>query len=127
MAIDGVDGTPGQAAESDRVEIRSLDFTFRAPDDDGAMARYDALFSFCDAGCGPCYLVYCDEKPDEDGEVGTYASIVCDPSQLDRAQAQVESGSVPKKPPVVDLAVIEEPEGWDLVEQALALVDSEEG
>ena len=127
MAIDEPGIAMGGAQGADRVEIRSLDFTFRAPDDDGAMARYDALFSFCDAGCGPYYLVYCDEKPDEDGEVGTYASIVCDPSQLDRAQAQVESGSVPKKLPVVDLAVIEEPEGWDLVEQALALVDSEEG
>ena len=125
MAIDGVDGTPGQAAESDRIEICSLDFTFRAVDDDGAMARYDALFSFRDAEDGTCYLVYCDEKPDEDGEVGTYASIACDSAQLERAQTQVESGSVPKKPPVVELAVIEDDGGWDLVEQAMALVDSE--
>lgn len=126
MAIDEPGIAMGGAQGADRVEIRSLDFTFRAPDDDGAMARYDALFSFRDAEDGTCYLVYCDEKPDEDGEVGTYASIACDPAQLERAQTQVESGSVPKKPPVVELAVIEADGGWDLVEQAMALVDSEE-
>lgn len=113
-------------SDSELVEVRSLDFTFRALDDDGILARYDALFSFVDTEEGSCYLVYCDEEPDSVGEVGTYASLVRDPSQIDRAQMQVEGGSIPKKPPVVDLAVIEDDRGWELVEHAMELVDSED-
>lgn len=128
MSFDEPSGGISDAAASDggRVEVRSLDFTFRALDDDGVLVRYDALFSFVDTEDGSCYLVYCDEEPDSADEVGTYASLVCDPSQIDRAQMQVEGGSVPKKPPVVDLAVIEDDQGWELVEHAVELVDSED-
>ncbi len=117
---------PDPAAAAAEVEVHAHDFAFRAPDDDGAMARYDALLSFTAAPGQTCYLVYADAAPDGGGEVGTYASVACEPGQLDRAQAQVDGGCVPRKPPVLDLRPIEDPWAWELVERVLDLVDAEE-
>lgn len=117
---------PDPSAAAAEAEVRAHDFTFRAPDDDGAMVRYDALLSFTAAPGKTCYLVYADAVPDDDGEVGTYASTVCDPGCLERAQAQVDGGCVPKKPPVFELRPVEDPWARELVGRVLDLVEAEE-
>lgn len=108
------------------ADIEAFDFTFRAPDQDGAMCRYEALFSFADDATGRVFLVYADEKPAEDGEVATYASLACEPAELQTAQAAVDAGARPKKPPVVALAEFEDAGDWKLVDEALDLVEQEE-
>ncbi len=110
----------------DGIDLLSCDFTFRAPDNGGAYARYDALFAFVAEESGAAYLVYADAVPDERGEVGTYASQVLDLGQVERATAQVEAGCTPRKPPVLDLAAIEDEAVWDLVGRVLAAVEAEE-
>lgn len=108
------------------VDIEALDFTFRAPDPDGAMCRYEALFSFVDDASGRVFLVYADEQPGQDGEVATYASLACEPEALQAAQAAVDAGARPKKPPVVALEEFEDEADWKLVDEALDLVEQEE-
>lgn len=104
---------------------RAYDFVFRATDDEGSLVRYEALFAYGDVERDMCYLVYADVAPDEAGEVGTYASIVVDEGQVERAAAQFESGSAPKKPPVIELAPIEDPQVWAEVERVLDEVEDE--
>lgn len=84
------------------------DFAFRNMDEEGVMCRYDALLSFSLEPDGPVYLVYTDLVSDADGDEATYCSILCDPQQAEKAQFAVEHGSTPKKPPVLDLADIDE-------------------
>ena len=110
----------------DQDELRACDFAFRAPDDDGVMTRFDALFGYFHAASGTWYLVYTDANPDENDEVGTYASIVRDADELERAIALSESGCTPKKPPVLTLDVIEDRQEWDLIERILDEVEQED-
>ena len=107
----------------------TYDFTFRAIDDEGAYCRYDAVLAYTAAPDDPmgvpgrCYLVYVDEQPDSHGDVATYASVLLDPAAAEKAQEAVDSGSAPKKPPLLELAVIETDEELDLIERILAAVD----
>lgn len=110
----------------DDVEVLSCDFAFRALDDDGAPARYEALFAFRAPADGRLYLVYADEQPDDAGEVGTYASVAADPAQVASAQAAVDGGCAPRKPPLLELADLVDEAQWDLVETVLAMVEAEE-
>lgn len=106
--------------------IEALDFTFRAVDDEGAYCRYDALFSVAEPGGGRVILVYADSEADEGGEVSLYASVAADPSQLRAAQDAADAGAVPRKPPVVSLAPVEDEEGRALVARALDEVEGQE-
>ena len=90
------------------------------------MCRYEALFAFDEPASGACYLVYCDAVPGDDGDVATYASIALDPAAVQKAQDQVDAGSTPKKPPVLELALIEGDEGWSLVDRAFELLEEED-
>ena len=117
-------GGPDMPGEFD---IHSCYFSFRSPDEDGAMAKYDALFWFEDPSSATRYLVYADYEADESGEVGLYASTVVDFAEVEHAVAVYESGGSPKKPPVVNLAPVETPEGEAAVARALEQVDAEEG
>ena len=106
--------------------IRAYDFEFRAVDDEGAYCRYEALFAFDEPESGRCYLVYCDASADDEGELATYASVALDPAAVQKAQDQVDAGSKPKKPPLLELAAFESQDEWDLVDQAFEELENED-
>ena len=102
------------------------DFAFRNMDEEGVMCRYDALLSFSLEAGGPVNLVYTDLVSGTDGDEATYCSVLSDPQQAERAQFAVEHGSTPKKPPVLDLADIDEelkPLVLDILDEVLAEED----
>lgn len=102
------------------------DFAFRNMDEEGVMCRYDALLSFSLEADGPVYLVYTDLVSDAEGDEATYCSVLCDPQQAEKAQFAVEHGSTPKKPPVLELADIDEglkPMILDILDEVLAEED----
>ncbi len=118
-------GRDGLREPGGQLEIHACDFSFRSPDEDGAMAKYDALFWFEDPSSGERYLVYADFEADESGDVGVYASTVVDFAEVGRAAAVYESGGAPKRPPVVALAPVGTPEGAAAVARAFELLDEE--
>ena len=102
------------------------DFLFRAPDESGAMVRYEALLSFDDPATGRCYLVYADAAEGDDGSVATYASVALEPEQIEAVQQQYDAGCRPKKPPVLSLADPTSQAEWDLVDQVLTALEEED-
>ena len=104
----------------------AYDFTFRNMDQDGVMCRYDALFSFSLGSGGATYLAYADAAPGDDGQEGLYVSLLVQPEQAAKAQRSVESGATPKKPPVIDLLDIDDPDERAQAVSALEAVLAEE-
>ncbi len=100
------------------------DFVFRSVDQSGAYCRYEALVSFVDEESGQAFLIYADERPDDDGEVATYASL-CDLGQVSLAAAASQPGCVPKKPPVLTLSDPDTPRQWELVDELLRALEDE--
>ena len=103
--------------------LETYDFTFRAIDEEGAYCRYEAVLTYAVPAAGRCYLVYVDAEPDARGEVATYASILLNPEVAEKAQLAVDSGSTPKKPPLLDLAPLETDGEYALVDAVLAAVE----
>ena len=103
--------------------VESYDFVFRAVDDEGAYCRYDALLVYTSPETGLPYLVYADAEPDSHGEVATYISL-CVPEEVEKAQAAVDSGSTPKKPPLLQLTPVEDEEELATVIAVLDALDA---
>lgn len=103
--------------------VESCDFVFRAVDDEGVYCRYDALLMYMSPETGLSYLVYADVEPDARDEVATYISA-CVPEEVEKAQAAVDSGSIPKKPPLLQLTPVENEEELAKVIAVLDALDA---
>lgn len=111
--------------EMDLDGVLSCDFVLRAIDEEGAYCRYESILMYTPDEGGPSYLVYADLEPDGSGDVGTYVSA-CDPEQVEKAQLAVDSGCTPKKPPLLDLAPVEDEAELARVVAALDALDAME-
>ncbi len=105
--------------------VESYDFAFRAVDDEGVYCRYDALLMYTSPETGLSYLVYSDLEPDGHGDVATYISL-CVPEEVEKAQAVVDGGSTPKKPPLLTLTPVEDEEELAKVIAVLDALDAME-
>ena len=101
------------------------EFYFRALDDDGALARYEALLTYVDQESGLCYLVYADALPDDRDEVGTYASIASI-DEVEQIAANAPGGGIPRRPPVLELRDITDDAGWSLINELLDAIDQDD-
>ena len=106
-------------------DLVDRDFYFRALDDDGALARYEALLTYVDEASGLCYLIYADALPDDNDEVGTYASIA-DIDAVEELAANAPGGSIPRRPAILELRDIEDEAGWNLVHELLEEIDRQD-
>ncbi len=104
----------------DYDDLESCFLTFKAADDDGALAAYDALFTLR-ADNGSLYVVYADAEV-ENGDV--YASRVVDEEAFSAAVDAAESGS--PKARRLELALIEDADEWEMIERAFDEVAAQE-
>ena len=110
--------------EDDKLDtVTPCDFALRAIDDEGVYCRYEALLMYVSPETELSYLVYSDAEPDDRGDVATYVSL-CDAVQVEKAQQAVDSGSTPKKPPLLTLAPVEDDEELARVIAALDALDA---
>lgn len=83
---------------------------FNAITPEGMLVECETLFTFENTETGRSYIVYTDNKTDEDGNTTVYASIY-DPAAVEFNES---SGLV-----ALSLIPIETEEEWNLVEQLL--------